>query len=83
MEFKTTPRTPKDKQAKLRKKRKGFNKWEKQFIKEHGIELYDKLRENVPELRKSPQLFRMMLRAGELFGVGYYHILIDGGGTND
>lgn len=52
------------------------NKYEKQFIKRHGIELYDKLRAWDASLKRSPQVFRMMLRVGELFGVSVYDFLI-------
>lgn len=55
-----------------------LNKHELQFIKIHGRELYDKLRASRPELRKNPTEFRFMLRAGELFGLDFYYLLIEG-----
>jgi len=74
MNFKTS------KPAKQRYKnpKRKLNKHEKQFIRIYGRELYDKLRTRRSELRKIPTDFRFMLRAGELFGVGYYHLLIEG-----
>lgn len=55
-----------------------LNNYEKQFIKIHGRELYDKLRASRPELRKRPHTFKLMIRAGELFGISYYYLLIEG-----
>jgi len=55
-----------------------LNKYEKRFIKIYGRTLYNKLRESRSELRKRPHTFKLMLRAGELFGLGYYQLLIEG-----
>jgi len=74
MNFKTS------KPAKQRYKnpKRQLNKWEKLFIKAYGRGLYDRLRASRPELRKRPYTFKLMLRAGELFGLGYYQLLIEG-----
>jgi len=74
MNFKTTKPT---KQRYKNPKRK-LNKHEVEFIRIYGRELYDKLRACRPELRKITTDFRFMLRAGELFGVGYYLLLVEG-----
>ena len=70
---------PKPVKQRYKNPKRKLNKHEIQFIKIHGRELYDKLRASRSELRKSPQLFRMVLRAGELFGVEFYFSFIEGG----
>lgn len=55
-----------------------LNKYEKLFVKIHGAKLYNQLRASRSDLRKSPQLFRMMLQMGKLFGVEFYLSFIEG-----
>jgi hypothetical protein len=73
----TTRKTKPVKQRYKNPKRK-LNKWEEQFIETHGRKLYDQLRASRSELRKRPHEFKLMIKSGELFGIGFYHFLIKG-----
>lgn len=70
--------SPKTVKQQYKNPKRELNKYEKQFIEIHGRELYNKLRSARPELRKRPAQFKLMIRAGELFGLDYYRLLIEG-----
>lgn len=70
--------TPKPVKQRYKNPKRKLNKHEVEFIKIHSRELYDNLRASRAELRKRPEGFRFMIRAGELFGLGYYRLLIEG-----
>jgi len=71
-------RTAKPAKQRYKNPKRKLNKHEVEFIRTYGRELYNKLRASRPELRKRPHTFKLMLRAGELFGLGYYQLLIEG-----
>lgn len=50
-------------------KKSKINKWEKQFIADHGEKLYKHLNETFPELKRSPVLRACVVKMGEYFGV--------------
>ena len=70
--------SPKPTKQRYKNPKRKLNNHEEQFIKIHGRELYDNLRASRPELRKNPSQFRFMIRAGELFGLDFYRLLIEG-----
>ena len=69
--------------TKLKKKRKGkpkranLNKWEKLFIERHGIEIYDKIRDNSPEMRIKPYLWKTHIKMEDYFGSGFLEFLLE------
>lgn len=71
------------KTRKLTKKRKGkpkrinLNKWEKFFIKRHGTEIYDKIRDNLPEMRSKPILWKTYIKMEDYFGTGFLNCLLE------
>jgi len=70
--------SPKPAKQRYKNPKRKLNKYELEFIEIYGREFYDKLRACRPELRKRPHLFKLMIRAGELFGMNYYQLLIEG-----
>lgn len=50
-----------------RKPHRKLTKWEKQFIEDHGRELYEYLLDTVPDLRREPELFEALVKQSILF----------------